>query len=134
MEVKLKMGFEKEQRPFMKTYDERYAIQAITSTGTAITGYGITTLSSTKAGALTFRIDPPLYAGVDKTVICLVQSGSSSSYKIIPNTTTVQFGSTVSSTGRSFNLSDAGEVVQFVAISATKYFVVSNIGSTFGSS
>jgi len=131
MEVKLKMGFEKEQRPFMKTYDERYNIQAVTSTGTTILGYGVTTLASTKAGALTFRINPPLYAGVDKTIIVLTQTGSSSSFLVIPNTTGVTFGSTGAS-ARKCNLGSTGEVVQFIATSATKYFVVSNRGTTFG--
>lgn len=126
------MGFEKEQRPFMKTYDERYAIQNITSTGTTITGYGVTTLSSTQSGITVFNIDPPLYAGVDKTIIAIVQSGSSSSFQIIPNTTTIFFGSTVSSTGRVVTLSARGEAVQFIATSATKYYTVSNVGSTFG--
>lgn len=126
------MGFEKEQRPAMKTFDERYRIQAVTSTGTTILGYGVTTLSSTKPGTLTYRIDPPLYIGVDKTIIALVQSGSSSIYKVIPNTTSIFYGSTASSTGRVIALSAPGEVVQLIAVSATKYQVVSNLSSTFG--
>lgn len=127
------MGFEKEQRPFMKTYDERYAIQAVTSTGTAISGYGVTTLSSTKIGLRIFRINPPLYAGVDKTIIVTGKVNSTSQYKIIPNTTAVLFGSTVSSTGRAVNFNARGEAVQFIATSATKYYAVSNRASTFGS-
>jgi hypothetical protein len=126
------MGFEKEQRPAMKTFDERYRIQAITSTATTILGYGVTTLSSTKPGTLTFNIDPPLFAGADKTIIALVQSGSSSIYKVIPNTTTIFYGSTSSSTGRVIAFSAPGETVQLIAVSATKYQVVSNLSSTFG--
>jgi hypothetical protein len=133
MEVKDVMGFEKEQRPFMKTYDERYSIQNVLSTGTAILGYGVTTLSSTKLGLRIFRINPPLFAGVDKTIIVTGKANSTSTYRIIPNTTTVLFGSTVSSTGRAVNFTARGETVQLIATSATKYYVVSNLASTFGS-
>jgi hypothetical protein len=133
MEVTNKVGFEKEQRPSMKTFDERYRIQAVTSTGTTILGYGVSTLSSTKPGALIFRIDPPLYAGVDKTIIALVQSGSSSSFRVIPNTTAITFRSTGAGT-RACTFSSTGESAQFIATSVTRYHCVSNMGTTFGTS
>jgi hypothetical protein len=62
----------------------------------------------------------------------LVQSGSSSLFRVIPNTTGVTFRSTGAGT-RVCAFSSTGESAQFIATSTVRYHCVSNMGSTFGS-
>ena len=98
------------------------AVAGSTGTGTAIPNSGITTISST-AGAKNYVLADPTAAGDRKMIICTAGSAS--------NTCVVTTGSaacTFDGTNRNATFNGAGDSLELVALSTTRWFVNVNNG------
>lgn len=144
------MGQEKIQRPIWTqsiecssaaTFAKRITVsqgtkdtvQTVTSTGTTIASYGAAYLSSTAAGTKKYVIGAPS-SGATKIIFATVLSGSSALRKIISGSTTIFFQTTAGAAMRGISFKAAGRSVTLKGVSATKWAVVSNIGTTSSTS
>ena len=99
------------------------AVAGSTGTGTAIPNSGITTISST-SGAKNYVLANPTAAGDRKMIICTAGSTT--------NTSTVTTGSTACTfdgTNRKATFNGAGDSLELVALSTTRWFINVNNGS-----
>jgi len=101
-------------------------VQTVSSTATTINAYGVSLLSSTKPGVRSFNLARP-FTGRRKDIIALIQSGSSSSFKIrVASTATITITSTGGTGIKSFSLPSGGEGVSLLGASTVKWVVVSH--------
>jgi hypothetical protein len=133
------MGYEKIQRPLHVKGDVQatsgidvateftQTVQALTSSGTA-NAYGITTFTSTDQTDNVIVLPEPSTYGQTKIFVC-VQAGSSQSYDIIPQTTSVLIATTRGSTERKVVM-NTGDKVTMVYTSANRWDVLSNLGTS----
>lgn len=99
------------------------AVSGSTGTGTAVPNSGITTVSST-SGAKNYVLANPTAAGDRKMIICTAGSTD--------NTCVVTTGSTACTfdgTNRTLTMNAAGDSVDLVALSTTRWFINVNNGS-----
>lgn len=99
------------------------AVAGSTGTGTAIPNSGITTISST-AGAKNYVLADPAAAGDRKMIICTAGS--------TVNTCVVKTGSTsctFDGTTKTATFKAAGDSLELVALSTTRWFINVNNGS-----
>lgn len=99
------------------------AVAGSTGTGTAIPNSGITTISST-AGAKNYVLADPTAAGDRKMIICTAGTAD--------NTCVVKTGSTACTfdgSHRTATFNAAGDSLELVALSTTRWFINVNNGS-----
>ncbi len=99
------------------------AVAGSTGTGTAIPNSGITTVSST-SGAKNYVLADPAAAGDRKMIICTAGSTD--------NTCVVKTGSTACTfdgSHRTATFNAAGDSLELVALSTTRWFINVNNGS-----
>ncbi len=99
------------------------AVAGSTGTGTAIPNSGITTVSST-SGAKNYVLADPAAAGDRKMIICAAGSTD--------NTCVVTTGSTACTfdgTNRVATFNAAGDSLELIALSTTRWFININNGS-----
>ena len=103
--------------------DALAAITGSTGTGAAVPNSGITTISST-SGAKNYVLANPTAAGDRKTIICTAGSTD--------NTCVVTTGSTACTfdgTNKTATFNAAGDSLELIALSTTRWFINVNNGS-----
>ena len=99
------------------------AVAGSTGTGTSIPNSGITTVSST-SGAKNYVLANPTAAGDRKMIICT--AGSTDNTCVIATGST---GCTFDGTNRTATMNAAGDSLDLVALSTTRWFINVNNGS-----
>lgn len=99
------------------------AVAGSTGTGTAIPNSGITTISST-AGAKNYVLADPTAAGDRKMIICT--AGSTNNTCVVKTGST---GCTFDGSHGTATFSAAGDSLELVALSTTRWFINVNNGS-----
>ena len=99
------------------------AIAGSTGTGTAIPNSGITTVSST-SGAKNYVLANPTAAGDRKMIICTAGSTANTAVVVTGSTTC-----TLDGTNRTATFNAAGDSLDLVALSTTRWFINVNNGA-----
>lgn len=99
------------------------AVAGSTGTGTGIPNTGITTVSST-SGAKNYVLADPTAIGSRKVIICT--AGSTDNTCVVKTGST---GCTFDGTNKTATFNAAGDSLELIALSATRWFINVNNGS-----